>query len=68
MGRVFVLELCLLIFVFPGLFPQEVPVMLTLDKAVERAVGQSLSLQKSAIDSTSAAFAATHLWSELFPG
>ncbi|MDR3170358.1 MAG: TolC family protein [Treponema sp.] len=67
MGRVSVLELCFLIFVSPGLFPQEVPVMLTLDRAVERAVGQSLTLQKSAIDSASAAFAATHLWSELFP-
>ncbi|MDR3342524.1 MAG: TolC family protein [Treponema sp.] len=58
------------VFVCMGVWSQKAPVSvtLTLDKAVERAVGQSLSLQKSAIDSTSAAFAATHLWSELFPG
>jgi multidrug efflux system outer membrane protein len=41
--------------------------ILSLDQAVERAVEHSLSLQKSAIDVTTAQYAADHLWSELFP-
>ncbi|MDR2397634.1 MAG: TolC family protein [Spirochaetaceae bacterium] len=43
------------------------PRSLSLDEAVEAAATQSLSLQKSAIDVKIAHYAATHLWSELFP-
>lgn len=44
-----------------------VPLVLTLDRAVERALEQSLSLQKDFIDLTTAGIAADHLWAELFP-
>jgi outer membrane protein TolC len=54
--------------VVPGVSEEALPVwILSLDKAVEAATAQSLSLQKSAIDLSTAQYAATHLWPELFP-
>jgi multidrug efflux system outer membrane protein len=43
------------------------PFALTLDEAVRRALGESLSLQKSAIDLGVAEYRAEHLWAEVFP-
>ncbi|MDR2782431.1 MAG: TolC family protein [Treponema sp.] len=40
---------------------------ITLEEAQERAGQQSISLQKSALDLESAAYSASHLWSEFFP-
>lgn len=60
-----VLLLCPLV---PGSAVEDPPALiLSLDKAVEAATAQSLSLQKSALDLNAAHYAATHLWSELFP-
>jgi outer membrane protein TolC len=42
-------------------------VLLTPDKAVELALSQSLDLQKSFIELSTAGYAASHLWSEIFP-
>jgi multidrug efflux system outer membrane protein len=46
----------------------EPPLILSPDRAVERALEQSLSLQKDFIDLTTAEIAADHLWAEIFPG
>jgi outer membrane protein TolC len=43
------------------------PFSLTLDEAVRRALDESLSLQKSAIDLELAEYRAEHLWAEIFP-
>jgi outer membrane protein TolC len=43
------------------------PFALTLDEAVRRALDESLSLQKSAIDLALAEYKAEHLWAEIFP-
>ncbi|MDR0707567.1 MAG: TolC family protein [Treponema sp.] len=40
---------------------------ITLEEAQERAVQQSVSLQKNALDLESAAYSASNLWSEFFP-
>lgn len=40
---------------------------ITLEEAQERALQQSISLQKSALDLESAAYSASRLWSEIFP-
>jgi outer membrane protein TolC len=60
-----------LLFLYPwvrGVAEEVSPVLiLSLDQAVEKAVAHSLSLQKSAIDLRAAHYAASHLWSELFP-
>jgi outer membrane protein TolC len=40
---------------------------LTLDEAVRRALDESLSLQRSAIDLALAEYKAEHLWAEIFP-
>jgi multidrug efflux system outer membrane protein len=45
-----------------------VPLPLSLDEAIRRAVDQSLSLRKSSIDLASAEYAAKNLWAEIFPG
>ncbi|MDR3116035.1 MAG: TolC family protein [Treponema sp.] len=51
-----------------GAAEEALPVLiLSLDKAVEAAAAQSLSLQKSAIDLRAAQYTADHLWAELFP-
>jgi outer membrane protein TolC len=42
--------------------------ILSLDRAVELALEQSLSLQKSFIDLDTAGVAAANLWSQIFPG
>ncbi|MDR1985777.1 MAG: TolC family protein [Treponema sp.] len=60
--------LCFFCPLVPGIAEEAVPILiLSLDKAVEAATAQSLNLQKSAIDLSTAQYAATHLWSELFP-
>jgi outer membrane protein TolC len=54
--------------VFHGVTEEATTVLvISLDQAVEAAVEQSFSLQKSAIDLNAAQYAAAHLWSELFP-
>ncbi|MDR1301117.1 MAG: TolC family protein [Treponema sp.] len=54
--------------VFRGVTEEAATVLiLSLDQAVEAAVEQSFSLQKSALDLNVAQYAADHLWSELFP-
>jgi multidrug efflux system outer membrane protein len=47
--------------------PAGSPLILSPEQAVERALEQSLSLQKEFIDLTTAEIAADHLWAELFP-
>ncbi|MDR2192927.1 MAG: TolC family protein [Treponema sp.] len=42
-------------------------IRITLEEAQERAVQQSVSLRKNALDLETAAYAANHLWSEFFP-
>lgn len=44
------------------------PLSLTLEDVIEKAVAESITLQKSAIDLGMAQFRAEHLWSEMFPG
>jgi multidrug efflux system outer membrane protein len=44
------------------------PVRLTLDRAVELALGQSISLQKTAIELRTQETQAENLWSQVFPG
>jgi outer membrane protein TolC len=46
---------------------QEAPQALSLDRAVEMAVENSLDLQRRLIDFRSAEYAANRLWAELFP-
>lgn len=41
--------------------------VLTLDDSIERAVNQSITLQKNAVDLELAQFRSQNLWSELFP-
>ena len=43
------------------------PLVLTLEDTIDRAMAQSITLQKSAIDLELAQYRAEHLWSELFP-
>lgn len=43
-------------------------IVLTLEEAIERALDQSINLQKSAIDLAQAGYSASRLWSEIFPG
>ena len=62
----FVLALALI--AAPLLSPQEAPGILTLDRAVELAVENSVDLRRRLIDLRSAEYAANHLWAELFPG
>ncbi|MDR1220517.1 MAG: TolC family protein [Treponema sp.] len=42
-------------------------IRITLEEAQERALQQSVSLQKNALDLESAAYSASRLWSEFFP-
>jgi outer membrane protein TolC len=42
-------------------------VILSLEEAVQRALDQSINIQKSAIDLNQAGYAASNLWSEFFP-
>jgi outer membrane protein TolC len=44
-----------------------VELSLTLEDAINRAIANSISLQKSAIDLELSQFRADHLWSEIFP-
>jgi outer membrane protein TolC len=44
-----------------------VPLTLTLDDAVKRALDNSISLQKNRIDLSTREYSAKHLWSEIFP-
>ena len=43
-------------------------ITLSLDEAVERALNQSLNLKKSAIDLAQREYAASRLWTQIFPG
>jgi multidrug efflux system outer membrane protein len=52
----------------PPVSSQEPPITLTLDRAVELALENSIDLQKRFIDLHNAEYAARHLWAELFPG
>ena len=64
----FVLALALI--AAPLLPPQENPgaAVLTLDRAVELAVENSVDLRRRLIDLRNAEYAANHRWAELFPG
>jgi outer membrane protein TolC len=57
------------LLLFPGLKPYaaEAEVRLTLDNAVERALGNNLNLKKSLIDLASSEYQAKGLWAEIFP-
>jgi multidrug efflux system outer membrane protein len=44
------------------------PVVLTLDRAVDLALENSIDLQKLFIDLSNAEYASRHVWSEFFPG
>jgi outer membrane protein TolC len=44
------------------------PLRLTLERAVELALGQSLSLRKASIDLATQRIQAENLWSQMFPG
>ena len=44
------------------------PLSLSLEDAINRAIGQSINLKKNAIDLELAQYRADRLWSELFPG
>jgi len=56
-----------LLFLGGGVFLEAEPFPLSLEDAVNRAVAQSLTLQKSTIDLGMANYRAERLWSELFP-
>ena len=43
-------------------------VILTIEEAVQRAMEQSINLQKSEIDLALSEYSAANLWSEIFPG
>jgi outer membrane protein TolC len=66
----FVVFLALALVAAPPLLSQEAPAapVLTLDRAVELALENSIDLQRRLIDLRNAEFAANRLWAELFPG
>jgi outer membrane protein TolC len=67
----FVVSLALaLLAAAPPLSSQEAPaaLALTLDRAVDLALENSIDLQRRFIDLRNAEFAANRLWAELFPG
>jgi outer membrane protein TolC len=66
----FVVASALALIAPPRLSSQEVPgaLVLTLERAVELALEQSIDLQRRLIDLRNAEYAANRLWAELFPG
>jgi multidrug efflux system outer membrane protein len=76
-GRVFAACFFLTVILCPA-FTEEVPaesplggegaLVLTLDEAVRRALGENLGLKTLLIDLSAAEYAAKNLWAELFPG
>jgi outer membrane protein TolC len=66
----FALSFALTLIALPRLSSQEAPgaPALTLDRAVELALEQSIDLRRRLVDLRSAEYAANRLWAELFPG
>ena len=65
-------RICILALFFFPLFASPVTartvVTLSLEEAVQRALEQSIHLQKSSLDLAQAGYSASRLWSEIFPG
>ena len=57
----------LTIFWYMTVLPAAFPLTLSLDEAIEQGIENSLDLKKSRIDLSSAEYASSRLWSEVFP-